>query len=237
MTDESGLETHPLDRDYSMPVQPRLPTAVAYYPKLRRVGVITFVAGFVTVFLAAIVLGSFRGSGSIETVGSSIHRFAMFIVLIGGCLIILAYRLPHLEAITRATRRKSGMNNGPRFLSLVFLNIVGFFAIVLAAYLYRWIDSPVLHYLVNGSLTITCALMVTIAVWHRGFIRAYAIGVLVALLMNSFSSLIFLTGGYWMRDHVLMLLVNLVTIQISGLTCAGYVCLMESAKARKSSGV
>lgn len=112
---------------------------------------------------------------------------------------------------------------------LVMGNALAFLAILLVVHWCRFIASQTLVMLIYNVMTIACALLVTIAVWHEGMIRAYAIGVLVALMLNNFMSYISLAGGYFRLglDDLSPLVANLVTIQLSGLTCAGYVCLVK----------
>ena len=58
--DDDDYEIHPLDRDYSLPSQPAK-KRLAKLSQLHRIGFATFAAGFVTVVLAAIVLGGCDG--------------------------------------------------------------------------------------------------------------------------------------------------------------------------------
>jgi len=254
MMDESELDVHPLDRDYSQPIRPTARKATSFDDKVRRAGFFTFITGFVTVLLAAIVLGSFRDGGTIEAVGSFLHRGGMFAILIGGSLIILAFRLPAIRARAEArakaeaearaqveTETKSDLPqllgrkpNSQRFMILLLWNVAGFVVIAMGTAACRSIRSQLLFFVINGVLTIACALMVTTAIWQRGFIRAYAVGLLVGLLLNGFSGVIAISGRYGMRDGAFLFLTHLATIQIAGLACAAYVCLLEAPEYRRS---
>jgi hypothetical protein len=234
--DDNEYEIHPLDRDYSSPPPvTRRNSQILYHVQLRRFGLVGLATGFATVVLAGILLTSFRGAGTIESIGSVLHRFGMILILIGGVVFIVAYRVPHMQGKLRLPDGSFRWSLRQSYLALLFWNIVGFCAVTIAIYLSPSISSPEVYvFFVNGTMTIACALMVTVVVWHRGFIRAYAVGSLVALVFNGFSAL-FMLGRYWQFNGPSLLLVSLATILISGLVCGGYVCLLESAiESRKS---
>ena len=102
--DDDDYEIHPLDRDYSVPSQPARKRR-SDLSKLHRIGFSTFAAGFVTVVLAAIALGAFPGGGWFETIGSFMHRLAMYFILIGGVLILVAYSAPRRAAAAKKRER------------------------------------------------------------------------------------------------------------------------------------
>ena len=103
--DDDDYEVHPLDRDYSVPKQPARKRR-SDLSKLHRIGFSTFAAGFVTVVLAAIVLGAFPDIGWFETIGSFMHRLAMYFILIGGVLILVAYSAPRRAAAAKEQERR-----------------------------------------------------------------------------------------------------------------------------------
>jgi hypothetical protein len=102
--DDDDYEIHPLDRDYSLP-SPPAKKRLANLSRLHRIGFATFAAGFVTVALAAIVLSAFPSGGWLETIGSSMHRLAMYLILVGGVLIVAAYQAPRLAAAAKERER------------------------------------------------------------------------------------------------------------------------------------
>ncbi len=102
--DDDNNEIHPLDRDYSVPSQPAK-KRLADLSKLHRIGFSTFAAGFVTVVLAAIVLSALPSGGWFETIGSFMHRLAMYFMLIGGVLIVTAYQAPRRAAAAKERER------------------------------------------------------------------------------------------------------------------------------------
>ncbi len=104
---------HPLDRDYSLPSKP--PKGwFARLPKWHRIGFVTFGIGFSTLLFTAIVLGSFPGVGWVESIGSFLHRLAMYIILIGGLIVVVAYQAPrradaHKERMRREAERRESV--------------------------------------------------------------------------------------------------------------------------------
>lgn len=71
-----------------------------------------------------------------------------------------------------------------------------------------------------------CGLMVTLAVWHRGMVRAYAIGSLSALIMNELSFRSFFVIGMSPGNAQGIFLSSLAVIPVTGLACAAYVGLV-----------
>ena len=95
MDDDDGI--HPLDRDYSIPSKPAK-NRFFDLSRSHQIGILTFASGFATVLLAAVTLGASPGGGWVETVGSFMHRLAMYMILVGGVLIVYAYQAPRYEA-------------------------------------------------------------------------------------------------------------------------------------------
>ena len=231
--DEEDDQTHPLDRDYTTPVVTRSPTITRSHPKLLRIGIIVFAAGFLAVLLGGILISNSSGNSWGETFGSFIHRCGMVFILVGAVLIILAYRWEQLTAILRGANIPALTNGRHAYVALVFWNVVGFVAIEVLFSLAQLSQSASLRFLVfNAMVTMTLGLMITLVVWHRGFVRAYAIGVLAALGLNSFTGLLGFNGMYAGNDASLLFTGHLATIFVCGLTCGGYVCFLESTRSR-----
>ncbi|MGB0598759.1 MAG: hypothetical protein ACPGLY_18890 [Rubripirellula sp.] len=100
----SDDEIHPLDRDYSVPLETtkKRSTSLSTW---HHVGFVTFAAGFATIIPAAIILNVFPG-GWTETIGSFLHRLAMYIILIGGVLVVAAYQAPRQAAAAAAAKKR-----------------------------------------------------------------------------------------------------------------------------------
>ncbi len=100
----SDDEIHPLDRDYSVPLEPAKKRLTSLF-RWHHIGFVTFVAGFATIIPAAIILNAFPG-GWTETIGSFLHRLAMYIILIGGVLVVAAYQAPRQAAAAAKKRER-----------------------------------------------------------------------------------------------------------------------------------
>ena len=115
------------------------------------------------------------------------------------------------------------------FPALIVWNVGAFIGIALAVIVLREIASPITYFFVlRFTLTIVFAMSVIVIVWKDGFMRAYAIGLIVGLVINGFTSLVTMAGGYWQSDGNTMLLVNAGIAMIGGLFCAGFVWMSES---------
>jgi hypothetical protein len=224
---EPEYDIHPLDRDYSSP-QPE-PKARELSPeeRLRRIGVIVFGVGFSLVLLTAILLGAFRGSGWIESFGSVTHRFAMLAILLGGILILVSYRLPSLIQGTQWAPRHRYRQSFGRFGLLLVANVVVFVLLYILMQSAGQSRSSLSLYLAfSGTLTTLSALLVTMVIWHRGMLRAYAVGALIAMATNGIVLPLILNPRFPTRGQNESMIGRLLTIPISGLVCAGYVSLM-----------
>lgn len=239
--DEDEPEIHPLDRDYSSPIQSSRRTAqpigspVAFHAQLRRIGFTGFAIGFVTVFLSAIVLSNFRGNSTIEGIGSMLHQLGMILILIGGVAVVVAYRLPHITGKVRGAESRLSQNLGKSYVALVGWNIVGFLVIVILTYIFSAFMRPrTFHVLIYSALSIASALMVILIVRATGLLRAYAIGVVLARLLNwfTFQIAIALFGRFSRIDQSVLLLGDLAVVLFIGCACAGLVCLFDSSGSR-----
>ena len=98
MSVDDEYEIHPLDRDYSddgLPKsrrKPQIQRKLPYDPKMRFNGVITFLFGYTTLVISAIVMTRSRGFTTSETVSSVTHKIGMYIMLFGAILVMAAYR-------------------------------------------------------------------------------------------------------------------------------------------------
>ncbi len=233
-------DVHPLDRDYSLPEPkakrlPKLPDG-----PIHRVGLIIFAVGFVTLILTAILLGTVRRAGWLETIGSYAHQFGMVMILVGGILILIGLRVRSLS-LQGAEKAVSKLGNFRTFGILLVVNIVAhpLFQTVLTSL--RTTYSPQfvgLFYVV--TITVAAGLMATIAVLHRGALRGFAIGFLVAMLMGSMTG--FSYGGYGSfsgyayavpQRPALMLMYPLLIVQSTAMICAGYAAIVDRPEASK----
>lgn len=227
-------EIHPLDRDYSAIDQaaPRVP--LTNEQKFRRLALYVFASGFVLAFIAAIALGINPGGGSVETFFSMVQRAGMFAILAGGCLLLVSYRTAAIKTRQRNSKGKKAALRTVTWKTLFLWNIAAFVIIAVLMNMIYWTAGSFLGYfLFNGLFTLLFAIMVTASIWHRGMVRAYAIGVLASLFISLFSSMFLMNlPGLRMRGGSSMIpFAVIATVQLSGLACAGYVSILESYRA------
>lgn len=228
-------EIHALDRDYSQPIEPSRQD-LGYDPKLRLIGISGFAGGFAVVFMSAILLSNASGNTAVESFGSVMHQFGMVLILIGAVVIIAAYRIHQLRIAKNAIGGKMSLRPNQSIGGLLVWNLIAFVCLALILSLAQRFASPMLSFFVYNSIfTITCGLMLTIAIWHRGMLRGFACGLLVGICLNVFSGLIGMSlvgmnsmGGS-NQDAMYMMAGQIALIQVTGIVCGVYVCMLEAS--------
>ena len=118
MTKEHDDDVHPLDQDYTQSDfseerenRFRLPEG-----NVLRAGVICFLVGLVSLLVTAVLLGVFQGVRSLETTGSYVHQVSMIMILVGGVLMLLGFRLGRVNP--------NGVYRFQRWRSILILLVV-----------------------------------------------------------------------------------------------------------------
>jgi hypothetical protein len=236
--DEYDNDVHPLDRDYSNPSESLPRSGMNFDPQWRRRGAVVFGVGLALMFMSAIVLSNVSQNSTIEAVGSFGHRAGMFVGLLGGLIVVAAYRWEQIKSFIESAKSDRGQPTNRPFITLFVLNLVAFGLIAMLAYVAHNIRSEwMIFFLYRGLSLVMCAFMVTLVIYHRGFLRAYGVGVLVPLGLNAINStymlnMIYGAGRMGTRDwnSRAMFLSNYGVYLVSGLICAGYVMLIEKPK-------
>ena len=222
-------DIHPLDRDYSMPQPKQQRRELSPNERMRRFGIIVFAGGLGVVMMAAIALGIFRGTGWIEGFGSAMHRFGMIAILVGGVTIVASYRVQSLRQGVRLSgdgKRRSWNSFG----LLLVCNVIAYLLLAGLLSLRDLYGSPVfLAIFYQLLITVTCGLLVTMVVWHRGMLQAYAIGALIAMFANIFGLPFFFNLGMGRSNSSALYLGILASVPITGLVCAAYASLIIPA--------
>ena len=229
-------QSEPAERTAASSVEIRSSAPGRYDRRLFRVGVAFFGAGFISALAASVLLSSVRG-GAVESFGSVVHRLALLLVLAGGVTILMAYRLPQLRASGLFRLARGRARVGGRFRELLLANGIAFVALTAVGYGFYWNASlNGFYWIVSASATVICSLMVTVAVFHRGLLRGYAIGFVVGFVLNVLSVLIGL-GWFGPLGGGFMLVSSLTVIQISGLASAACVAVSGGAAQRPDAAV
>ena len=237
---EPEYEVHPLDRDYSDAASAQVAKPTQYDPKIRRTGFIVFLAGWVLIFVAAILLSNFRIS-SVETLGSLMHRGGMFTVLIGGLVMVAAYRIPAIRRKLDAVRTSNSDKTVASKLNvasggyglLIIANAVLYIVVVGGGWLVvsgaATMTTFVTYFCVMMALT---SMLIVMLSWHTGFLRAYAIGALVSGSCVLIFTL-WVADSWFYRDADYLPAIFFAAILINGLLCAGYVVLLERFRSER----
>ncbi|MGB0597367.1 MAG: hypothetical protein ACPGLY_11815 [Rubripirellula sp.] len=227
--DDPDYEVHPLDRDYSEVESVSRPRLKMPEGNVHRAGIFIFLTGFVTLLVTAGLLGIFRGSGPLETIGSYGHRLAMIMILGGGILILIGLRIRSMKLFKH--RKGSGLTSRIAAVAILLaVNVVVLVVLYVAINLFRINlnqSSLIVYSVIN---TVFLALMAMVAVYHRGVMRGFAIGVLTAAFLgsNGFSEYsIYVYGGSRPSGAFFYLSQRLLTLQFCGMLCACYAAFAE----------
>ncbi len=197
---EENGEVHPLDQEYSetdvrQPTQFRLPDG-----RLLRAGSIIFVSGLFLVIVSSVCLGVFRPSREIEIGGGYVHRVAMLMILGGGVLFLIACRLKLAGKMSRNSA--NGTSKWWKVGAFLTANLI---ALPLLHIVVRILDHLLPSDFADAAFGIfPTAIMVIAAmgcVVHRGWLRGYFIGVLIALLSLSRENDAIERSWVLMRNH------------------------------------
>lgn len=227
--DDPGYEVHPLDRDYSEAESASRPMLRMPEGNVHRAGILIFLTGFVTLLVTAGLLGIFRGSGPLETIGSYGHRLAMLMILGGGILILVGLRIRSVNLF----KHREGAGGKSRIAALAILLAVNVLVVVVlyvVTNLFAIKPTPTNMAAYSAIQTFVLALMAMVAVYHRGVVRGFAIGVLAASLLGSNTLIDFSFYSYGSSrnsQYFGYLGQRLLTLQVSGMLCACYAAFAE----------
>ena len=93
MNNDLDDDRHPLDQDYSQVVDTKRRLIRMPEGKVLGAGVICFLVGLFLAIATAALLGVFQGVRFLETTGNYVHQVAMIMILVGGLLMLVGFRL------------------------------------------------------------------------------------------------------------------------------------------------
>ena len=189
MNKDSDDDKHPLDRDYTQLVEPERRLVQLPEGNVLRVGVICFLVGLFSVVLTALLLGVFQGVRSLETAGGYVHQIAMVMILFGGVLMLLGFRLGRNK--TAGLRRfQRWVQEWRRLLILLTVNvIIGLVVPTLVDSLDDWFSPRSASLILQFGLVLVTVIAAMGCLLHRGWWRGFCVGVLVATLAAYFHAL------------------------------------------------
>ncbi|WP_145417714.1 hypothetical protein [Planctomycetes bacterium K23_9] len=244
MDEEELYEIHPLDRDYSSDATAnenaastsrkkfgkpaarasRIAKELPYLPRLRYYGAWGLLGGLLILLLSGIAVSNFRANTLGETLAGFVNRLSMFVMLAGGIAIVVAYRFPAIaDSMSGSTVTLS--KNKRAFVSLLIYTTIGYLAVVALVSVVPVRGSTLPIYVFNGLGTLLFALMITLAVFYDGPVRAFGIAVTAGLYFNFQITgwIVYNSFGTGAGDLRLAMLINLAIILTSGLVCAAVV--------------
>jgi len=189
MNKDSDDEKHPLDQDYSQVVEPKRRLVQLPEGNVLRVGVICFLVGLFSAVLTAALLGVFQGVRSLETVGSYVHQIAMVMILFGGVLMLLGFRLGRIK--TKGSRRfQRWVQTWRSLLLLLAVNvIIGLVVPTLVDLLEDWFPPRLAAFILHLGMMLVTVIAAMGCLLHRGWWRGFCVGVLVASVAAYFHAL------------------------------------------------
>lgn len=230
--------THPLDRDDELDSDDagnqsepfakleNRPASAAH--KMLRPAVIGLCVCFGLAFLSGVMAANAQPRSFTENSAAVVNRLAVIGMLIAFCCILVAYRIPYLKRLRlpeRAALLRSAQEMNLYAANTILLAIVWTIVLMFTSAL-----GPVLAILGSGLLLIYVALLVTMVIWHTGYLRAYAVGSLSALVALIYSG----TANMWMYSSNLRgtalsawpVGAALTFVVLAGIICATYVRLI-----------
>lgn len=231
-----GTEPHPLDDFEFGKATPIDDSRTRAHKPLLRICVIVAAIMFGLVFVFSLLESGAQFNSTMQQVCNGIRNVSAVIMLAACCGILLAYRLPHIDQValrSGALAARGWMSN--RMVVLISINVM--------AILMMWVSVFFLsgllgvYFVIPLGLVMLCltGLAATMAIVHRGYLRGYAIGMLVILVMaingNFGMMLLFgpgLGGGMGgVAGYSIGLATMLTVAPLVGLVCAGYVALIQ----------
>lgn len=175
-----------------------------------------------------------------ERTASWINRVGIFAMLFAFVIMLIAFRLQQLGNVFKSIQ--FGKRNWRAFPILLVANVVGFglFAFVVSAASNLFGSWAVF---VGVALSSTVAsLAATMAIHHRGSLRAYGVGVLVTFMLQlcGFTTILLFSGAIYTRNAALAggntpLLVLQALACFNGLVCAAYAEIVKPRTSAESS--
>lgn len=189
MNNDFDDDRHPLDQDYSQAVDPKRRLIRMPEGKVLGAGVICFLVGLFSVVATAAVLGIFQGVRSLETTGSYVHQIAMIMILVGGLLMLVGFRLGRIKS-KRLHRFQQWVQGWRSLFILLAVNvIIGLVVPTLVDSLDDWFSPRSASLIIQLGLMLVTVIAAMGCVLHRGWWRGFCIGVLVATLASYFHAL------------------------------------------------
>lgn len=231
MTEHS--EPHPLDQDWDDEKKPpkREWKTNAYLPLLK-LSIRLALVSIAFILVATVLLLIAQPNSTLEIVSGTIHSICRVVLLMACLGVFVAYQIPKWNPVQ--VRRTSWLQLTlvRLILSLVILAAL---IVVLVSIFYK--DVWILLLILSSLLLISPGILAVLAIWHRGIVRAFAIGALMTLLVLPiwFGSIGILSSMFFGRPNatdprIIIVLLAFLFPTISGLICACYVAVLQKVR-------
>lgn len=164
------------------------PTAIdtgpdrAYRPLLKPSLYFTLAAAGVMI-VANVASSSAAYGSAFYNASNALFRTTGALTAVGLVLILVAFRIPTLQrSRPRFRRLQSSIPFIARILIATPVAIFGLWVGLAVAY---WLLGPWSSILTSAATSIFIALLVTMALWHEGVVRAYAVGILSVQVLHA----------------------------------------------------
>jgi hypothetical protein len=229
-----------------------------FYKKLLRGSSILAVVSFLVALIGSIIGNNATGDRDLEFIAFALNRWGMLAMLIGCFGIFIAFRGPQLQRLS--SFKTGSLSKWSPWWTLFVWSIIGWFALggILIGLTFLFGNGSL--FFISALLPFAVPLLLVMTIWHKGVIRAYAIGFLSSLMIGllsafpliwsfGFSALWMSTGNmynpspysynsnpYFGPGNVQWSVISAVLGQLffaalSGLVCSGYVSRLERFQA------
>jgi hypothetical protein len=233
---QDSAEPHPLDDFEFGKATPVDDSRTRAHKPLLRVSVIIAAIAFALVFVFSVLGSNAPFDSMLQKACFGISNVCAMFMLAACCGILFAYRLPHIDVAqlrSGALAAKGWMSNS--FAVLATINLMAILVMWACVFFLSGLFGVFLTLPLGLGMLCLSGLAATMAVFHKGYLRGYAIGMLAVLfvLMNGSFGMLMMMGpgfgggrgggaGYSIGIAILLTIAPLV-----GLLCAGYVMLIE----------
>ncbi|MEQ1829670.1 MAG: hypothetical protein ABL921_27150 [Pirellula sp.] len=234
----NSTEPHPLDQDWDENTpEPKVPLRTNAYAPLLKWSVRFAIGSFLVILVSTIGSLNAAPNSDFEQVTTFIHYVSQWVLLFACIGIILSFRITSMEK-----GLSLGIKNWlPRgYTTLVIANLIGL-GVVFSVIAIGLPNLGPAGMVIPIIMLFFAAWLAVVGVWHSGYIRAYAIGTLVVLIMESSGGLNFLLQASFAMPNrfrpTQMLWLTFLFFGLpflSGLLCATYVVFLERFRESRS---
>lgn len=158
--------------------------------------------------------------------------------------ILVAYRVPYFrQVLLRRDSKQHWLKSG--FAVLSFTCLAALCVVWISYALFSTSFDPTIQLVASKAQILISALMATVLVYHKGYVRAFAIGFLVPQLLrggDAVTALMMLLQGSRMGRNgpnlspmAMQFAIDMSMLIVCGFVCALYVVIVEAAQRRMNS--